>query len=76
VKESVGVCEVGVERKNGADGIVSIAYKTKNINALDKRDYEASCGVLEFAHGEISKTIPINIIDGISSIIIKIKNDF
>lgn len=39
VKESVGTYEVTVERKNGADGQVSIAYKTTDINAIANKDY-------------------------------------
>lgn len=39
VKESIGTFEVTVERKNGADGQVSIAFKTSDINAVADRDY-------------------------------------
>jgi solute carrier family 8 (sodium/calcium exchanger) len=39
VKESIGTFEVTVERKNGADGQVSIAFKTSDINAIAERDY-------------------------------------
>jgi len=63
VKESIGTFEVTVERKNGADGQVSVAFKTSDINAIADRDYMAKSGILEFKHGEMTKTIPITIID-------------
>jgi solute carrier family 8 (sodium/calcium exchanger) len=64
VKESAGTFDVLVERKNGADGDVSIHYKTTDINAIGGKDYEPAEGVLEFKHGEVKKTIQIKIIDG------------
>ena len=39
VKESVGTFEVQVDRKNGADGQVSVAFKTTEINAIADKDY-------------------------------------
>ncbi len=39
VKESVGTFEVQVDRKNGADGQVSVAYKTTEINAIADKDF-------------------------------------
>lgn len=63
VKESIGTFEVTVERKNGADGQVSIAFRTSDINAIADKDYIPKSGILDFKHGEITKTIPITIID-------------
>lgn len=63
VKESVGTFEVQVDRKNGADGQVSVNFKTTEINAISNKDFIAKSGVLEFKHGEITKTIPITILD-------------
>lgn len=63
IKESQGVFEVKLERKNGADGIVSVDYKTTDINAISYKDYIPKSGTVEFKHGEQSKTIPITIID-------------
>jgi hypothetical protein len=40
VKESVGKAEIKVVRVNGADGRVSVHYRTKDIDAIAKRDYE------------------------------------
>ncbi len=42
VKESIGVFEVLVERKNGVDGEVSVNYRTSDINARAGKDYEGS----------------------------------
>ena len=39
VKESVGTFEVQVDRKNGADGQVSVAFKTTEINAISDKDF-------------------------------------
>lgn len=63
VKESVGTFEVQVDRKNGADGQVSVEFKTTEINAVAGKDFLEKQGVLEFKHGEITKTIPITILD-------------
>ena len=64
VKESVGTFDILVERKNGADGDVSIKYKTTEINAIAGKDFETAEGVLQFKHAEVKKTIQIKIIDG------------
>lgn len=40
VKESVGQFMVNVERKNGADGVVTVKYRTQNINAIGGKDYQ------------------------------------
>ena len=37
MKESVGTFEVQVDRKNGADGQVSVAFKTTEINAVSNK---------------------------------------
>lgn len=63
VKESVGTFEVQIDRKNGADGQVSVGFKTTEINAVANKDFMAKSGILEFKHGEITKTIPITILD-------------
>ena len=39
VKESIDTFEVDVERKNGAEGQVSVAYKTADVNAVAGKDY-------------------------------------
>jgi solute carrier family 8 (sodium/calcium exchanger) len=40
VKESVGKAEIKVLRVNGADGRVTVHYRTKDINAVATKDYE------------------------------------
>jgi solute carrier family 8 (sodium/calcium exchanger) len=40
VKESVGKAEIKVVRVNGADGRVSVHYRTKDIDAVATKDYE------------------------------------
>ncbi len=40
VKESVGKAELKVVRVNGADGRVTVRYRTKDIDAVATKDYE------------------------------------
>ncbi|CAF5008277.1 unnamed protein product, partial [Rotaria sp. Silwood1] len=40
VKESVGNAEIKVVRVNGADGRVTVHYRTEDIDATGKKDYE------------------------------------
>jgi hypothetical protein len=42
VKESCGKVEIKLVRVNGADGRVSVHYKTKDINAVATKDYEGT----------------------------------
>lgn len=63
VKESCGKAEIEVERINGADGEVTIVWKTKDQSALHGKDYIGGEGTLVFDHGETVKTIDIEIID-------------
>ena len=39
VKESIGVFEIQVERKDGSSGVVSVNFKTTDINAVSGKDY-------------------------------------
>ena len=41
----------------------NIAFKTTEINAVSNKDFLEKQGILEFKHGEITKTIPITILD-------------
>ncbi|CAF4621678.1 unnamed protein product [Rotaria sp. Silwood1] len=61
VKESVGKAEIKLVRVNGADGRVSVHYRTKDIDAVAIRDYEPAQSEIIFEHGEISKIIAIPI---------------
>ncbi|CAF3298511.1 unnamed protein product [Rotaria socialis] len=67
VKESVGKAEIKVARVNGADGRVSVHYRTKDIEAVATRDYEPADSELVFEHGEISKIIAIPIINDLDT---------
>ena len=50
-------------RQNGADGEVSIRYKTIDKTAVNKKDYEGGEGVINFNHGESTHLLKIPIID-------------
>jgi hypothetical protein len=54
VKESVQVAQVAVSRKNGADGEVSISWRTIDKTAVNGKDYQGGEGVLVFKHAEVS----------------------
>jgi hypothetical protein len=45
VKESVGKAELKVLRVNGADGRVTVRYKTKDIDAVATKDYERKSNI-------------------------------
>ncbi|XP_056017579.1 sodium/calcium exchanger 3-like isoform X2 [Ostrea edulis] len=62
-KESSRRVRIPVNRVNGADGHVSVAWKTRDITAISGKDYEGGEGVLKFDHGETSRTIDIEIFD-------------
>ena len=53
MKESCGNAEVGVLRQNGADGIISVKWKTINKSAVSGKDYHGGEGTIEFKHGEV-----------------------
>jgi solute carrier family 8 (sodium/calcium exchanger) len=63
VKESCKVCTLDVERVNGADGEVSVDWKTIDGTAKSPQDFEGGEGTLHFKHGEILKTLEIHIVD-------------
>jgi len=67
VKESVGKAEIKVLRINGADGRVTVRYRTKDIDAIATRDYEPVDQELVFEHGEISKVIAIPIVNDLEA---------
>ncbi|CAF1024243.1 unnamed protein product [Rotaria sordida] len=67
VKESVGKAEIKVARINGADGRVTVHYRTKDIDATARKDYQPVDSELIFEHGEISKVIAIPIVDDLEA---------
>lgn len=62
-KESAGKALIPVERSNGADGKVSVGWRTEDMSAHSPIDYEGGEGVLEFEHGEMTKMLEIPIHD-------------
>ncbi|XP_062620472.1 sodium/calcium exchanger 1-like isoform X2 [Saccostrea cucullata] len=62
-KESSRRVRIPVNRINGADGHVSVAWKTRDITAISGKDYAGGEGVLKFDHGETCRTIDIEIFD-------------
>ncbi|XP_078690890.1 sodium/calcium exchanger 2-like isoform X3 [Branchiostoma floridae x Branchiostoma belcheri] len=62
-KESAGTASIPVQRTKGSDGVISVKWKTKDMRAVNGRDYVGGEGVLEFQHGETEKNIDIQIFD-------------
>jgi len=63
VKESCGEAEVSVVRQNGADGEISVKYRTIDGSAVNNKDYTGGEGLVKFKHGETHQFIKIPIID-------------
>lgn len=53
VKESTGCIKVPVVRVRGADGDVSVKWKTVDKSAIAGRDYIGGEGILTFRHNEV-----------------------
>ena len=71
VKESSMVVRIPVERLEGADGIVSVFWETKDLSAKNGIDYDGGHGELNFDSQEINRTINISLIQyEVSTIII------
>lgn len=62
VKESQRKALIPVRRFNGADGHVSVKWRSKNMSATDGKHFKGGDGLLEFANGETIKMIEIPII--------------
>ena len=54
---------IPIQRVNGADGRVTIAWKTKDMSATSGQDYEGGEGTITFEHGETTKMLGIIIHD-------------
>eukprot|EP00092_Neocalanus_flemingeri_P005435 GFUD01005858.1.p1 GENE.GFUD01005858.1~~GFUD01005858.1.p1 ORF type:complete len:850 (-),score=199.84 GFUD01005858.1:223-2772(-) len=63
VKESCGNAVLSVVRQNGADGDVTIKWRTIDKTAISGKDYTGGEGEIEFKHGETQRDIKIPIID-------------
>ena len=62
-KESSGVAEIEVQRKNGADGQISVKWTTTDQSAVSGKDYRGGQGTIAFEHGETVKILGIELID-------------
>jgi len=63
VKESCGEAEIAVLRQNGADGEISIKWRTIDKSAVSGKDYTGGEDLVQFMHGETRQVIKIPIID-------------
>lgn len=60
--ETAGAVQIVVQRVDGSDGAVSVAYALAGGTAVPGLDFAPIGGVLAFAPGETSKTIPLTIL--------------
>ncbi|KAK6170124.1 hypothetical protein SNE40_018596 [Patella caerulea] len=58
-KESSRRIRIPVQRLSGADGHVSVTWRTKDMTAFDGKDFEGGEGELKFDNGETSKSIDL-----------------
>lgn len=63
ITESARKARIPVKRSNGADGHVSVKWKTKDMTAHHGVDYDGGEGELKFENGETMKNIEIYIHD-------------
>ena len=53
MKESIGNAVIPVVRKNGADGEITVKWRTIDKSAVSGRDFSGGEGVLTFKHTEV-----------------------
>ncbi|KAL0275303.1 UNVERIFIED_CONTAM: hypothetical protein PYX00_003196 [Menopon gallinae] len=63
VKESAEAAVLRIVRKFGADGDITMRWRTIDDTALSGRDYAGGSGEIVFKHGEVVKLLEIPIID-------------
>lgn len=63
MKESIGNAQLSIIRQNGADGDVTVKWRTVDKTAISGKDYVGGEGEIEFKHGETQRTLSIGIID-------------
>ena len=63
VKESCGNAVISVIRQNGADGDVTIKWRTVDKTAISGKDFVGGEGEIDFKHGETQRDLKIQIID-------------
>lgn len=61
--ENAGTIAIAVTRTNGSAGAVSVNYATSGGTATPGTDYGAKSGKLDFADGETTKSVNIDIVD-------------
>lgn len=65
MKESAECVVINVRRKYGADGEVSVKWRTNNDTAISGKDFLGGEGELIFKHREILQTIEIPLLNEI-----------
>lgn len=63
VKESAGSVQIGIVRKKGSDGEVTVKYKTIDKSAISGRDYKGGAGEINFKNGETRIILEVPIIN-------------
>ena len=63
VKESIGNAQLSIIRQNGADGDVTVKWRTADKTAINGKDFVGGEGEIEFKHGETQRNLEIEIID-------------
>ncbi len=63
VKESIGNAILPIIRADGCDGRIEVTWTTKDMEAVNEKDYIGGTGTLVFEHGEREKNLEIPIID-------------
>lgn len=63
MKESAGFVEIPIVRTHGADGDISVKWKTIDESAISGRDYIGGEGEIFFKDSEMTKILKIDIIN-------------
>ncbi|XP_021351096.1 sodium/calcium exchanger 3-like isoform X4 [Mizuhopecten yessoensis] len=63
VNETSGKAQLFVNRVNGADGSVAVSWRSRDLTAINGKDYIGGEGSLTFEHGETSKVLVLSILD-------------
>lgn len=63
VSESVGTAALEVRRVDGADGTLTVNYRTLDGTARAGTDYQSTSGSLSFTPGETTKTVTVAIVN-------------
>lgn len=63
VKESCGDAEISIVRQNGADGEISVKWRTIDKAAINGKDYHGGEGEIKFRHGETQQMLRIPIVN-------------